>query len=310
MELRTCTRRTAVALLTAAAAGLAACGPRDNAQVVTGPWNDVVQAATKEAQVDFYTSFAPTQNSRLVDAFHKQYPGIRVNVTHGAGELGARVDPEIQSQSDGADVLVYADPAWYGKNEGQLLAVNGPSANGWRADSWTANKKAVIPSIYPNTLFRRQLPEGVRRAAAQVLSFGRAAHPGCRIRRDRRVSHLRSGDGQRTQGAGRADRFRPAGTGLFRPMGCGGPHELRMAERCSGLPGLHHVGYGADGRQRRRLRRRGSGRYQGGTYASRLHSPRLQAIHPRSDVRIGAAARPVPGVSAQLRETRTPKGNG
>src|SRR5438093_3345539 len=79
----------AAAFVVIAAMVLAGCGGQPKATVVEGPWDQVVAAAKTEGQVNLYTSLAPIQISRLVDAFHMRYPDIRVNVTRGAGQRAA-----------------------------------------------------------------------------------------------------------------------------------------------------------------------------------------------------------------------------
>ena len=67
---------------------LCACGGREEAaDVVDGPWQDVVAAAKNEGHINLYSAGPPIQNERLVAAFNREYPDIQVTVTRGAGEL-------------------------------------------------------------------------------------------------------------------------------------------------------------------------------------------------------------------------------
>ncbi|OPX05245.1 ABC transporter substrate-binding protein [Mycobacterium sp. AT1] len=154
----------AIALLTANM--LAACGSSSTAaEVVTGPWDSVVDAANAEGQVNFYSVMSTVQNKRLVDAFNQKYPNIRVAVTRGAGELPPRVEAEITAKSDGADVFLYSDRAWFSNHADQLVTIDGPSINGWRNDSWEVPSKAIIPSSYPYSMLvwnTNKFPDGFK----------------------------------------------------------------------------------------------------------------------------------------------------
>ena len=129
----------------------AACGSNDKAAVVDGPWEDVVAAANDEGQVNFYSVGPPPQNDRLVRAFNQKYPDIAVTVTRGGSELPGRVASEISSNSAGADVFLYSDPQFFVSHAADLLDVDGPNVEGWRADYWAEPGKAIIPTKYPWT---------------------------------------------------------------------------------------------------------------------------------------------------------------
>lgn len=143
-------RAVAVLALGFLLTSLAACGS-DGAEVVDGPWKDVVAAANDEGKVNLYSVAPPAQNDRIVEAFNKEYPKIKVTVTRGAGELPGRVESEMQTKSDGADVFMYSDPAFFAKHADDLLKIDGPSVEGWRDDYWVTEGKAIIPTKYPWT---------------------------------------------------------------------------------------------------------------------------------------------------------------
>lgn len=139
----------------ALALSLAACGggSTEAAKVVDGPWEDVVAAAEKEGKVNYYTIAPPLQSDRLIEAFNEKYPDIEVALTRGAGDLPSRFQSELKSKSDGADVFVYSDPAFFDEMSDDLLDVDGPSLEGWKDDFWAAEGKAIIPTKYPTTMF-------------------------------------------------------------------------------------------------------------------------------------------------------------
>lgn len=132
---------------------LCACGGREEAaDVVDGPWQDVVAAAKNEGHINLYSAGPPIQNERLVAAFNREYPDIQVTVTRGAGELPGRVQSEIRSESDGADVFLYSDPQLFVDIADDLLEIDGPNVEGWADDYWAEKGKAIIPTKYPWTM--------------------------------------------------------------------------------------------------------------------------------------------------------------
>lgn len=142
-----------MALTAVAVASMTACGADPRPAVVTGPWQEVVAAAENEGSVTFYSVMPGVQNSRLIKAFNEKYPEIDLDVMRGAAELPARVEGEIASGSDGADVFLYSDPAWFSEHDGQFLEVNGPAVEGWEDDAWETRDRAIIPSAYPFSMF-------------------------------------------------------------------------------------------------------------------------------------------------------------
>jgi iron(III) transport system substrate-binding protein len=154
------------ALLALTLTALAACGSGGSdaaAEVVDGPWEDVVAAAEDEGRVNLYSVAPPIQNDALVAAFKEVYPNIDVSVTRGAGELPGRVTSEIKSGADGADVFLYSDPALFTDIKDDLLEVDGPNVEGWADDYWAEEGKAIIPTKYPWTMLvwnTDEFPEG------------------------------------------------------------------------------------------------------------------------------------------------------
>lgn len=136
-------------VLTVAALATACGGGDAGGEAVEGPWEGVVEAAKKERRVNFYSALDDGENARLVAAFNELYPEIDVSVTRGAGDLPPRVETEIETGTDGADVFVMSDPNWFTDNEQHLLEVDVPSVDGWGEDGWVVPGRAVFQSAYP-----------------------------------------------------------------------------------------------------------------------------------------------------------------
>ncbi|WKN60206.1 extracellular solute-binding protein [Rhodococcus opacus] len=141
-----------VAIVGVALTSVSACSSTPAAEVVTGPWGDVVAAAEAEGHVNLYSVAPPVQNARLVEAFNEQFPDISVTVTRGTGELPGRVQSEIRSASNGADVFLYTDPQFFVNLSDDLLDVNGPATIGWDDDFWAEKGKSIIVTKYPWTI--------------------------------------------------------------------------------------------------------------------------------------------------------------
>lgn len=133
---------------------LSACGGGEEAaEVVDGPWEDVVAAANDEGQMNLYSIAPPIQNDRLIAAFNEEYPDIKVTVTRGVADLQSRVETEIRTESDGADVFFYSDANWFKTNEQYVLDVDGPNAEAWKDEFWAQEGKAPLGTTYPWTMF-------------------------------------------------------------------------------------------------------------------------------------------------------------
>jgi iron(III) transport system substrate-binding protein len=133
--------------------GLTGCGGSGEGGVaVEGPWEDVVSAANDEGKISFYSVMPDAQNKRLQKAFSEKYPDIDLQILRGAGELTGRIDAEIQSGSDGADVFLFSDTNWFAEHEENLAKIDGPNLEGWNKESWAVADKAIIPSAYPYSM--------------------------------------------------------------------------------------------------------------------------------------------------------------
>ena len=105
------------------------------------------------------------QNTRLVTAFNKTYPNIRVEVTRCGAEIIPRVEGEIKSRSEGADVFSHADPSWYVAQADKLLPAAGPASAGWAAKAWAVAGKSPLATGTPSSVFVRNtdiFPKGLK----------------------------------------------------------------------------------------------------------------------------------------------------
>lgn len=155
----------ALALLAAVATGCGGGGGASEATLAEGGWDAIVSAAAEEGEVSLYSIAPQIQNDRLEDAWAAKYPDIKLTVTRGATELPARVSAEIASRSDGADVFLYSDPAWFAENEQHLLEHDGPSAEGWSDDYWAVEAKSPVVYRSPFSVFvwnTKMFPEGFK----------------------------------------------------------------------------------------------------------------------------------------------------
>lgn len=146
------TRFVAVTMGLVLAVGAAACSAQDSGRDTTFedlPWDVVVERASDEGAVNFYSIAPELQNVRLVEAFNEKYPDIKVRVLRGAGELSSRVSAEIKSGSKGADVFMYTDPAWFVKNADDLMPVTGSEAQDWAEDYWAVPDRSIVALAAP-----------------------------------------------------------------------------------------------------------------------------------------------------------------
>lgn len=151
----TFSRRTfGLAAASSIAVVLGACGaPAQSAPVPEGPWGDAVKAAANEGPLAFYSGLTEIQNTRLVAAFNKKYPAIKVQATRGGVEIIARVEGEMQSGSEGADVFVHADPAWYQARSNDLAPATGPASAAWPEAGWAIKGVSPVATVTPNSVF-------------------------------------------------------------------------------------------------------------------------------------------------------------
>jgi iron(III) transport system substrate-binding protein len=135
----------AALLVTAACGGGGGPAPEASDQ----SWGAVQQRAESQGLVRFYSVAPPVLNDRLVEAFNERYPDIKVEVTRGASELPTRLNAELESGADGADVFQYASRSWFQEHQSALLPVNSPNASSWADDGWAVPTSAPLTSIQP-----------------------------------------------------------------------------------------------------------------------------------------------------------------
>jgi iron(III) transport system substrate-binding protein len=119
----------AIALLAAAALALSACGQEAAgpvAQIESGPYSvtpELVEAATAEGVVSYYSSLDLIVAERLASAFEEKYPGIDVRVERAGSErVFQRIGQEYSAGVYNADVTDTSDAVHfhYFKRQGWL----------------------------------------------------------------------------------------------------------------------------------------------------------------------------------------------
>lgn len=140
---------TTLLALTATACGGAASSSAEAPTTGDEAWDAVVAEAYEEGRVNVYNAASDQQNRRLTEAFKKEYPGIKLNITRGAAELPERVATELDKGLDGADVFMFSDPDWFVQHEEHLAEVDGPSTEGWYEDWWAVDAKAISVTALP-----------------------------------------------------------------------------------------------------------------------------------------------------------------
>lgn len=147
----------------ATVASLVACGSNGSDAEepdVTGPdangavsdeWQEIVDLANDEGQVNLYNVASEVQNSRLEEMWSEAYPEIQLNITRGAAELPTRVAAELESGTAGADVFQFSNLEWYDQNEEHLADISQLPSNdeGWNEDYVALEDKAIVASTLP-----------------------------------------------------------------------------------------------------------------------------------------------------------------
>jgi len=155
---------SALALVVTGALTLSACGQGSSAgELVDGSWDDVVAAAEEEGKVVFYIGASADQAKRVADAFNEKHPDIEVVIEAGGGDIIPRVEAQMKTKTEGADVFMHADPTWYRTHEDELLTLSGSNGEGLRDDAWIVPDKAVDVHGSPYSMFvwnTQMFPEG------------------------------------------------------------------------------------------------------------------------------------------------------
>lgn len=97
--------------------------------------------------VRVYSVAAPSQNQRLEDAFNASHPDINLKITRGASDLVPKVDAEIATGADGADIFIMSGDSWFLRNKENLVPVQGASAESY--PDWGVDGFAPIVSYSP-----------------------------------------------------------------------------------------------------------------------------------------------------------------
>jgi len=105
----------------------------------------LVDAATKEGSLTWYTSYTDTETNALIKVFNKAYPGIKVTTQQGtASDLTSRLEVEQKAQTYHAD-LVQGDASYI-----QLLLKSGALQPYSPADEPTPPDSLGMPAGYAN----------------------------------------------------------------------------------------------------------------------------------------------------------------
>lgn len=126
-----------------------------------GEWAKVTAEAKREGRVAVYSQAVPSIMQRVKADFEKNNPGIVLEVQRPI-PLVAAVDREIQTGSDGADVVINVDPNWTieraKKNE--LIAPIGPATQGWPDRYVVANVAPILAMEAFVILYNANLVKG------------------------------------------------------------------------------------------------------------------------------------------------------
>ena len=143
-------RTSAMAAIGLGVSILTACGGGGGGESLAAcPAEPDVDKAKEEGGLVVYTTIPEAQEERMVKAFNEKYPDVKVTVVRGAGELPERVGAEAKSGSDGGDVFTFSDPAWFEKNEKDIIELGGPNVDAWPDDYWQVDSKAALSSMAP-----------------------------------------------------------------------------------------------------------------------------------------------------------------
>lgn len=122
-------------------------------ELASNSWDQVVEAGISEGTVSFYSGMSELQNNRLIEAFNREYPDITVRTLRGAGELYARVESEMETGVQGADIFAVGDTAWFTKHPDAFLPADGPASERWLDTGWVTEGTSVIATATPSSMF-------------------------------------------------------------------------------------------------------------------------------------------------------------
>ncbi|RYE42206.1 MAG: extracellular solute-binding protein [Hyphomicrobiales bacterium] len=156
MRNRSIVRRAAWSGLLAASLVLsnAGCSGANKGELANGGWEEIVAAAKDEGSVIFYNGSTVQQGNRLIEAFNRKYPDIAVRAERGGAEMVARVEAQISSGADGADVYLLGDTEWFREKTDAFLPLDGgPGIEGLDEKAWAVKGKAPVASTSPYSMF-------------------------------------------------------------------------------------------------------------------------------------------------------------
>jgi iron(III) transport system substrate-binding protein len=114
-------------------------------------WARVLAAAKTEGKAMLYFAGTPPTLERLTEGFKKAHPDIVLESFRlTSTPLIARIEQEVKSGADGADVFLTSDLLWIKSRarEGRLLKPSGPALKGWPA-KYLVDGMVVIGGLEP-----------------------------------------------------------------------------------------------------------------------------------------------------------------
>lgn len=156
----TLNKRLGSALAAVALLATAACGGSDSGSSASGStcefgptddasWTAQLKEGVSEGKVNWYHVFAPEQGDRVIEAFNKVCPGIKVTATATGKALLPLVESQLASGGDGADVFVWGDEEWFKANEAKMADLNGPFSAAYPEKAYFVPNKVVQAFTLP-----------------------------------------------------------------------------------------------------------------------------------------------------------------
>ena len=110
-----------------------------------------------------YSVAAPSQNERLEKAFNRTHPDINLEIIRGAADLVPKVDAEIATGADGADIFITSGDSWFLKNKDKLVPLSRRVATTY--PDWAVPRSAPVVSYSPFSMIvwnTDKFPHGFR----------------------------------------------------------------------------------------------------------------------------------------------------
>ncbi len=140
-----------VVTLTACASGPSGAGVSPKETTGNSAWDAIVAKANQEGTVTLYLS-TPGVEDAVKAAFSKSYPGIEFKLFRAStGDMQARLDQEIATNTAGVDVMVVSDAPWFEANKGHFALPKGPAFQKyWKGTDYShAGGLYINPDVAP-----------------------------------------------------------------------------------------------------------------------------------------------------------------